>query len=59
VVWLDERTFAAIADNGMARIDAATGSITAARCGWKFELANSPHTSGRRSTEPPCVHRRP
>ncbi len=52
--WLDDGALALISAVGIARIDAATGKITATRCGWQFGLASSPHPFALRG-EPICV----
>jgi len=39
---------------GIARLDPATGAITAARCGWQFSLAPQPHPPTPK-LEPVCT----
>lgn len=41
--WLSDGALAVITAAGIARLDPATGAITAARCGWQFSLAHQPH----------------
>ena len=42
-LWLSDGAIAIVSAAGILRLDAATGSITAARCGWKFGLSPKPH----------------
>jgi len=42
-LWLSDGALAVITAAGIARIETATGAVTAARCGWGFGLAAMPH----------------
>ena len=53
-LWLDDGALALISAAGLARIDPASGAITASRCGWRFALATKPHPPAPR-IEPVCV----
>ena len=55
-LWLDDGTLALISAAGLARLDPATGAITATRCGWRFELSTTPHPVTA-NVEPVCVQR--
>ncbi len=52
-LWLDDGGLALLGTGGLARVDAATGTVTAARCGWRFGLAARPHPISPR-IEPIC-----
>ncbi|HET9987827.1 MAG TPA: hypothetical protein VFQ65_04890, partial [Kofleriaceae bacterium] len=54
VLWPTDDTLAIITAAGIARLDAATGAVTAVRCGWSFGLSPLAHTSGVR-IEPLCT----
>lgn len=54
VLWPADDTLAIITAAGIARLDAATGAVTLARCGWSFGLLPLAHTSGVR-IEPLCT----
>jgi hypothetical protein len=53
-LWLDDGAIAVVTRSGLARIDAATGSLTAARCGWRFGLSPRPHPRASRE-QPVCI----
>jgi WD40 repeat protein len=53
-LWLDDDAIAIVSAGGIARLDAATGKVTAARCGWKFGLTAKPHAVTPQ-IEPVCV----
>jgi hypothetical protein len=53
-LWLADGAIAIVSAAGIARLDAATGKVTASRCGWKFGLANKPHPVTPQ-IEPVCV----
>jgi hypothetical protein len=53
-LWLDDGGLALVSAAGLARVDPATGAITASRCGWRFSLATKPHPASPR-VEPVCV----
>jgi len=53
-LWLDDKTIAIVSSAGLARVDAATGNVIAARCGWKFGLASRQHPASPR-VEPVCA----
>lgn len=57
VLWLPDQTIAFVTSNGIARLDAATGALLAARCGWRFGLSKTPHPITSRS-EPVCAQLR-
>ena len=52
--WLDNETIAVISAAGIARLDARTGAVMTARCGWRFGLSTKPHPPGPR-IEPLCT----
>jgi hypothetical protein len=54
VAWLDDGALALVTAAGIARLDPATGTVTAARCGWRFGLSNKPHPLTAR-VEPVCA----
>lgn len=56
-VWSDDNAISLITASGVARIDAATGNVIAARCGWKFGLTATPHPQPPR-IEPICTQLR-
>lgn len=53
-LWLDDGGIILVGNGGLARIDAASGAVTAARCGWRFGLAARPHPVTPR-IEPVCA----
>jgi hypothetical protein len=53
-IWLDDSTIAIISAAGIARVDAATGDVQAARCGWRFGLSPKAHPISPR-VEPVCT----
>ena len=53
-LWLSDGALAIVTAAGIARLDAATGAITAARCGWQFSLATKPHPPTPK-LEPVCT----
>jgi hypothetical protein len=42
-LWLTDGAIAITSAGGIARIDPSTGSVIAARCGWRFALSSKPH----------------
>jgi len=42
-VWLDDGALVLVGAGGVARVDAASGEVTAARCGWRFERSTRQH----------------
>lgn len=53
-LWLTDESIAVASGGGVARLDAASGAVIAARCGWKFGLALKPHPPSLR-VEPLCA----
>jgi hypothetical protein len=53
-LWLGDGALAITSAGGVARLDPATGEVTAARCGWRFGLAAKPHPATPR-VEPLCA----
>ena len=53
-LWLTDGALAITSAGGVARLDPATGAVTAARCGWRFSLAAKPHPATPR-VEPLCA----
>jgi len=53
-LWLDDGALVLVGSGGLARLDAATGAVTAARCGWRFGLSARPHPASPR-IEPVCA----
>ncbi len=53
-LWQSDGGLAVVSQSGLARVDPATGAVTAARCGWKFGLSNAPHPPTSRG-EPVCA----
>jgi hypothetical protein len=53
-LWLSDGAIAITHASGVARLDAKTGALTAARCGWDFGLATKPHPTAPR-IEPVCM----
>jgi hypothetical protein len=53
-LWLTDGSIAIISAGGIARLDPATGAVTAARCGWRFGVADKPHPATPR-VEPLCA----
>jgi hypothetical protein len=56
-LWLTDGSLALTSAGGIARLDPATGAVTAARCGWRFGLARKPHPATPR-VEPLCSQMR-
>ena len=56
-LWLDDATIVVISAGGLARVDAATGKVSAARCGWRFGLSAKQHPPTSR-VEPVCAQLR-
>jgi hypothetical protein len=56
-IWLDANTIAIISAAGIARVDASTGDVQAARCGWRFGLSAKQHPISPR-VEPVCTQLR-
>ncbi|MBA3503492.1 MAG: hypothetical protein H0T65_24230 [Deltaproteobacteria bacterium] len=56
-IWLDANTIAIISAAGIARVDANTGDVQAARCGWRFGLSSKQHPISPR-VEPVCTQLR-
>ena len=56
-IWLDDSTIAIISAAGIARVDANTGDVQAARCGWRFGLSSKQHPISPR-VEPVCTQLR-
>lgn len=56
-LWLDDATVVVVSAGGLARVDAATGKVTAARCGWRFGLSAKQHPPTSR-VEPVCAQLR-
>jgi hypothetical protein len=56
-IWLDDGGIAIVSAAGIARLDAATGDVQAARCGWRFGLASKQHPVSPR-VEPVCTQLR-
>jgi hypothetical protein len=54
VHWLSDGAIAITHVSGIARLDAATGNVTAARCGWDFGLSTKAHPLTPRN-EPLCA----
>ena len=52
-LWLTDGTIAITSAGGIARLDPATGAVTAARCGWRFGKRSKPHPATPR-VEPLC-----
>jgi hypothetical protein len=57
-LWLSDGAIAIVSAAGIARVDAATGAVTAARCGWRFELSSKPHPAAPQ-IEPLCTQLAP
>ncbi len=56
-IWLDDNTIAIVSAAGIARVDAGTGDVQAARCGWRFGLSAKQHPISPR-VEPVCTQLR-
>jgi hypothetical protein len=56
-VWSGDSAISLVTASGVARVDAATGSVISARCGWKFGLTATPHPQPAR-VEPICTQLR-
>ena len=56
-LWLDDATIVVISAGGLARVEAATGKVTSARCGWRFGLSAKQHPPTSR-VEPVCAQLR-
>jgi hypothetical protein len=52
-LWLTDGSVAIVTGAGIVRVDAKTGAITAARCGWQFGLSAKPHPTTP-TVEPVC-----
>ncbi|HLL21358.1 MAG TPA: hypothetical protein VK427_04460, partial [Kofleriaceae bacterium] len=52
--WLDNDTLALVGPAGIARVNAASGTVEAARCGWRFGLSAQKHPQTSR-IEPICT----
>lgn len=57
-VWLGGGELALSGRTGIVVVDVASGAMTAARCGWHFELSTSPHQTVS-FDEPLCAQLRP
>jgi hypothetical protein len=57
VQWLTDGSLALLGPGGLARVDAATGAVQAARCGWRFGLSKTQHRSSSH-VEPLCTQLR-
>lgn len=55
-LWLDDGSIVVVSAGGLARLDAATGTVLAARCGWRFGLSAKQHPASAR-VEPICTVR--
>jgi hypothetical protein len=53
-LWLSDGAIAIVTAVGIARLDAATGAVQSAKCGWRFGLSPKPHPVTPR-IEPVCV----
>lgn len=53
-LWLSDGGIAITHASGVARLESKTGAISAARCGWEFGLATTPHPHAPR-IEPVCM----
>ncbi|HSD88036.1 MAG TPA: hypothetical protein VLB44_11000 [Kofleriaceae bacterium] len=53
-IWLTDGALAITSAGGIARLDPATGTVMAARCGWRFGLSTKPHPPTSR-VEPLCA----
>jgi hypothetical protein len=56
-VWSGDDAIAIVTASGIARVEAATGNVTAARCGWRFGLSPQAHPQPVR-IEPVCTQLR-
>lgn len=56
-LWIDDTTIAILGAGGLARFDAMTGKLLAARCGWRFGLSLKPHPVSAH-VEPMCAQLR-
>jgi len=56
-LWFDDSSLAILGAGGLARFDAATGKVLAARCGWRFGLSPKPHPVSAQ-VEPMCAQLR-
>ena len=56
-LWIDADTLAVLGSGGLARFDAKTGKLLAARCGWRFGLSSKPHPVSAH-VEPVCAQLR-
>jgi len=56
-LWLDDGTIVVVSAGGLARLDPSTGSVLAARCGWRFGLSAKQHPPSAR-VEPVCAQLR-
>ena len=53
-LWLADGAIAIVTAAGIARLDAKTGAVLAARCGWRFGISPKPHPAMAR-IEPVCT----
>jgi hypothetical protein len=53
-LWLADGAIAIVTAAGIARLDAKTGAVLAARCGWRFGISAKPHPAMAR-IEPVCT----
>jgi hypothetical protein len=53
-LWLSDGAIAITHSSGVARLDAKSGALTTARCGWDFGLSAKPHPIAPR-IEPVCM----
>ncbi len=56
-LWLDDGSIVVVSAGGIARLDANTGSVLAARCGWRFGRSAKQHPPTSR-VEPVCAQLR-
>jgi len=56
-LWIDADTLAVLGSGGLARFEAKTGKLLAARCGWRFGLSSKPHPVSAH-VEPVCAQLR-
>ncbi len=56
-LWLEDGSIVVVSAGGLARLDANTGSVIAARCGWRFGRSAKQHPPTSR-VEPVCAQLR-
>lgn len=56
-LWLDDGSIVVVSAGGLARLDANTGAVIAARCGWRFGRSAKQHPPTSR-VEPVCAQLR-